>query len=55
MDRSSYQSYLLWLEEAVTFYEACFVLRCASHDPNLPFSDFYALRYRFDSIYLLEV
>lgn len=55
MDRSSYQSYLLWLEEAATFYEACVVLCCASRDPNLPLSDFYALRYRFDSIYRLEV
>ena len=56
MDRSYiYEFYRQWLDEAVTFDEACEVLRCASRDSDLELCEFYALRYRFDSIYRLEV
>lgn len=52
MDRNRvFLFYLHLLEKAEDFEEACEILRCASRDPELGVCDFYALRYRFDSIY----
>lgn len=54
MDRSRvFLFYLHLLEKAEDFEEACVILRCASRDSELGVCDFYALRYRFDSIYSL--